>query len=133
MNNQRPILFYDGVCGLCHGLIQFILAHDRRKVLCFAQLQGKLASEKIEQTLRDDLSTVVLLDDGGQWQKSDAVLKALILMGAPWSSVGRLLFIFPRPLRNIVYDLVARYRYKVFGQYEICKIPSTEEKNRLVD
>src|SRR5262245_26110832 len=81
-----PIAFFDGVCKLCNGYVDFMLKHDRRGRLRFASLQGQLAQSLIEPVLpvSGNFPSIVLLDEQGVHQKSAAVLRMLVRLGGPW-------------------------------------------------
>ncbi|MBB4080257.1 putative DCC family thiol-disulfide oxidoreductase YuxK [Lewinella aquimaris] len=133
MEPSHPILFFDGVCNLCNGAVQFILKHDRRGVLRFASLQSDLAAELLPQYGVDPgaLSSVVLYENGKVYTHSDGVLRTLKLMGGPLSYLSYL-GIVPPSLRDIVYDLIGYNRYSLFGKREQCMLPRPEWKSRFV-
>jgi predicted DCC family thiol-disulfide oxidoreductase YuxK len=133
----RDLLLYDGVCGLCDRTVQFLLARDVRGQLVFAPLQGPTAAAaRLRLALPEDLASVVLVTDPGiaserAHLRSDAVLTALTRLGGAWVLV-RALRIVPRPLRDALYDFVARRRYGWFGRFESCKLPSPEQAKRFL-
>ncbi len=129
-----PILFFDGVCGLCDRLVQFVLRHDRRARFRFAQLQGDTAAATLARFGKDtrDLDTVyVLTDDGRLLAKSRAIFYVLRVLGLPWSLVA-LFGLLPTAITDWLYDRVAKNRYRIFGKLESCRLPSAEEKARFV-
>ena len=128
----RPILFFDGVCGLCNRSVDFALARDRRQRLLFAPLQGDTARERLDQTDVESLQTVILVDARGVHRRSSAVVRVLWLLGGLWRVAGTLLWLIPRPLRDLGYKLVARYRYRWFGRKETCRMPTPEERARFL-
>ena len=128
----RPILFFDGVCGLCNRSVDFALARDRRQRLLFAPLQGETARERLDQSDVASLQTVVLADARGVHRRSSAVVRVLWLLGGLWCVVGTLLWLIPRPLRDLGYKLVARYRYRWFGRKETCRMPTPAERARFL-
>lgn len=127
-----PVLFFDGVCGLCNRFVDFILRHDRRRVLQMAPLQGETASRALSDGDRASLSTVVLLRGGRIYRRSAAVVRVLWDMGRVWTIAGALLWCVPRPLRDIGYNLVASNRYRLFGKKETCRLPTPEERERVL-
>jgi predicted DCC family thiol-disulfide oxidoreductase YuxK len=134
MDGRRHILFYDGVCGLCDRLVQFVLAHDRRARFAFAALQSRLAEETLARFGKDprDLDTVyVLAADGRLLHKARAILFVLGQLGAPWSW-ARLCGLLPTRLLDWSYDRVAKNRYRMFGRRDACRLPSAEERSRFV-
>lgn len=132
MNNpEQPIIFFDGVCGLCNGFVDFIMVHDKKKKFLFSPLQSDFAKSQLPLHLTEDLTSVVLLMNGETYSKSNAVLKVMSELSGPWKllNLGRYL---PLSLRNQVYDLVANKRYKFFGKKETCRLPTEEERQRFI-
>jgi predicted DCC family thiol-disulfide oxidoreductase YuxK len=136
----RPdVVLYDGVCGLCNGLVRFVLPRDRAGRFRFAALQGPAAHAILTRHGRDAaaLDTVyVAVPDarGGErlLSKSRAVLHLLRGLGAPWSAAV-LASPLPTRLLDAGYDLVARYRYRIFGRSEACLLPRPEWRDRFID
>lgn len=127
-----PVVFFDGVCGLCNGTVDWLLARDRRARLRFAPLQGETARRLLGELPEDALEWTFLLRDGaGTHERSDAVLGALQHVGGPWSLI-RVLRLVPRALRDAVYRFVARRRYRWFGRRDACRLPSTAERERFL-
>jgi predicted DCC family thiol-disulfide oxidoreductase YuxK len=132
---SHHIFFYDGVCGLCDRTVHFLLKRDRRDRLRFAPLQGPVAAELLPPLggRPEDLDTMYLVTkDGRLLQKSRAVLVAVAALGGPWSLVG-VLRIVPRPIADAVYSFVASVRYRIFGKYDACQLPSREERARFLE
>lgn len=129
---QPPILFFDGVCGLCSNVVDFVLAEDTGSVFKVAALQGETAKTKLSVDLRENLNTVVVLNhDGKIYIKSEALFIVFYELGGIW----RLLFAFrvlPRPMTDIIYSLVAKYRYKIFGKKETCRLPRPDERSKFL-
>lgn len=123
-----PVIFFDGVCGLCNHFVNFVLPRDKQHVFRFAPLQGETARVLLPPSDVEDVSTVVVLSQEGLLRQSSAAVYILRRLGGVWAIVGALLWIIPRPLRNLGYKLVARYRYLLFGKKEACRMPSPEER-----
>jgi predicted DCC family thiol-disulfide oxidoreductase YuxK len=130
---DAPILFFDGVCGLCDRLVQFVLRHDKRARFRFATLQGDAATQTLGHFGKDptDLDTVYVLADAQLLAKSRAIFYVLRELGLPWSLVA-LFRVLPRAITDWLYDRVAKNRYRLFGKMESCRLPSPEEKARFV-
>jgi predicted DCC family thiol-disulfide oxidoreductase YuxK len=133
------LVLYDGVCGLCNRLVQFLLAHDRRGVFSFAPLQGATARSMVARWggSPDDLNSFYVCADfrtpaARVLTRSDAALFVARELGWPWHTlvVARIL---PRVLRDGVYDVVARSRYRIFGRSDQCLVPSAEFRSRFVE
>ena len=136
----RPdVVLYDGVCGLCNGLVRFVLPRDRAGRFRFAALQSPAAHAILARHGQDAaaLDTVyVAVPDprGGErlLAKSRAVLHLLRGLGAPWSAAV-LAAPLPTRLLDAGYDLVARHRYRIFGRSEACPLPRPEWRDRFLD
>lgn len=132
-SDRDVVLFFDGVCGLCNRTVDFVLRYDCRGVVRFAPLQGRTARERLSVNDLERLDSVVLQQNGISFRKSSAVVKLLQAMGGVWSVLGLLLWLIPRPLRDVCYGFIARNRYRVFGQKLSCRMPSPEERNRFCE
>jgi predicted DCC family thiol-disulfide oxidoreductase YuxK len=136
----HPILLYDGVCGLCNRMNQFVLRHDRAGVFRFASLQSALAGRILARHGADaaDLDTVYVVVNPDQpdehlLARSDAVIFVLKQLGGFWGLTGFVLRFKPRFLRDLGYRVVARNRYRFFGRSETCFLPSSENRGRFLD
>jgi predicted DCC family thiol-disulfide oxidoreductase YuxK len=127
-----PVLFFDGECGLCNRSVRWLLARDRRRVLHFAPLQGRMAAQKLVVLPSDYKDwAVALWDEDGIHYESDAMLRAVAHLGGLWR-LARLLLIIPRVIRNGVYRFVARNRIRWFGRVDSCALLSAEDRARLL-
>jgi predicted DCC family thiol-disulfide oxidoreductase YuxK len=129
----RPIVYYDGLCGLCDGFVRFIAARDRLARYRFAPLQGETARARLGEGLRsEELKTVVLEERTGSIRvRSDAALAILAGLGHGWQLVSALRIV-PRPVRDWVYDFIARHRFRWFRKRAECRIPAPEERDRFL-
>ena len=132
LGDNHPILFFDGVCGLCNHFIDFTIQRDSTGKFRFATLQGETAKQELPSEYVNDLSTVVLKDGMEIYTRSEAALRVLSNLPGVWK-LSKLLFVLPRSLRDWAYDLVASSRYKVFGKSDSCRIPSPEERSKFLD
>lgn len=129
---EHPVVFFDGVCGLCNSFVDFLMKHDKKEIFYFAPLQGEFAKElKVLAPYRDNMSSVVLWREGHVFTESTAALEILIALGGLWT-VLRVFYLIPRFMRDPFYRLVARYRYRIFGKSQTCRLPSPEEKARFL-
>jgi len=134
-NTQTAMLFYDGHCALCHGAVKFVLKHDRTGgAFRFAPLQGETFQARVPENVRAALpdSVAVLTENGALLTRSDAFLYILARLGGIWKFTGGVLRIVPRFLRDVVYDFIARVRFRVFGtRKELCPVMPAEMRSRF--
>jgi len=135
-----PIILYDGVCGLCNRLVQFLLKHDKQGRLRFASLQSDFAAKVLHRHGIDpkDLDTLHVIENYEQpgervLQRSDAILRAGRELGRFWSVSATAANVIPRALRDMVYRFVAKNRYRVFGKYDTCMLPEPNQRSRFLD
>ena len=140
MAGANPIILYDGVCGLCNRLVQFLLKHDKQGRLRFAALQSDFAEKVLRRHGIDakDLDTVQVIENYEQpgervLQRSDAILRAGRELGGVWGASSSIAKIIPRPLRDLVYRFVATNRYRMFGKYDTCMLPDPDQRSRFLD
>ena len=128
-----PILLFDGHCNLCNAWVQFIVQRDSAKKIRFASLQSKAAKQMLEKHKIDEnyIDSLVLFEEEKYFVSSTAALKTLSLLTG-WEKHLQFLIIVPRPLRDLVYRFVAKFRYKWFGRREQCMIPSPELSERFL-
>lgn len=127
----QPVVFFDGVCGLCNRAVDFLLRADRHQVLRFAPLQGETAAALLGRQTDAPLDSIVLLDASGRHERSYAILLILQHLGGAWRMAG-LLTVVPRPLRDAFYLWIARNRYAWFGQKATCRIPNSADRARFL-
>ena len=135
----NPIILYDGVCGLCNRLVQFLLKHDKQGRLRFASLQSEFAERVLTRHGIDpkDLDTVQVVVNYERPEervlgRSDAILRAGQELGLPWNVLAGIAHVIPRALRDVVYRFVARNRYRVFGKSETCMLPDPNQRHRFL-
>lgn len=126
------VIFFDGVCNLCSGWVRFVLNRDTSAAFRFAPLQSDFAREILQETRQHDgLDSIVLLKDGKVFVKSAAVLRIVRRLRWPWPLLW-ILIVVPSAIRDFVYDIIARSRYRWFGRREECMIPSPEIRERFL-
>ncbi|TNF45424.1 MAG: DUF393 domain-containing protein [Epsilonproteobacteria bacterium] len=113
----KAILFYDGTCAFCHTMVRFVLIRDKYDLLSFSPLQGETIKEKNIDT--EDMKSVILYTQKGEiLYKSDAVIFLLKQLGGIWFILAKIIKLIPRILRDSMYDLIAKIRYKIAGKIE---------------
>ncbi len=135
--DQRPILFFDGVCGLCSGVVRWLYRKDKNNVWAFAPLQGAKAQLLLSPSERESLSTLIVRTPSGEHLTRGAAVRYIAetlpgLWGIPWG-IRILLRWIPLPLLNLMYRLVAGTRYSVFGKVEYCELIPKEDRDRFFD
>ncbi len=130
----RKIILFDGICNLCNQSVQFVIEHDSKNQFRFASLQSDfgqdfLKKNKLEATQFD---SIVFIEDDQFYTKSSAALKiAKYLDGiTSWLTI---FMIIPKPLRDIVYNFIAKNRYRWFGKNESCWLPTAELKAKFIE
>jgi len=128
-----PILLFDGHCNLCNAWVQFIVKRNPAKTIRFASLQSKAGRALLDEhkIAQDYLDSLVLIEEERFSVSSSAALRTLSYLST-WESQLKLLLVLPRPLRDLIYRFVARYRYKWFGRREQCMLPTAELKERFL-
>ena len=132
--NKTLLILFDGVCNLCNGFVKFLIKRDPAGKFRFASLQSDFGrSQLIRFNLNPDLlHSVIVIEGDNVLQRSDAALRIVTQLGGPWKILNALK-IFPRFLRDALYNVVARNRYKVFGKRDSCMIPTPELKARFIE
>jgi predicted DCC family thiol-disulfide oxidoreductase YuxK len=132
--DDKPVVVFDGVCNLCHYGVRFIVAHERDHLLRFAAAQSAAGRELLRQCGfdPDDLKSFVLVEDGTARVRSDAALAVAGHLRLPWR-MFRILRVLPWPFRDLLYDLLARNRYRWFGKRDSCIVPTAELRSRFLE
>jgi predicted DCC family thiol-disulfide oxidoreductase YuxK len=132
--NKTLIILFDGVCNLCNGFVQFLIKRDPAGTFRFAALQSDFGrSQLVRFNLNPDLlHSVIVIEGDNVLQRSDAALRIVNQLGGPWKLLNASK-IFPKFLRDALYNLVARNRYKIFGKRDSCMIPTRELKERFIE
>ncbi len=128
------ILVFDAQCLLCNGWVQFLLRHDRQGKFKFAAIQGAAGQQLLSQEgLKvHGLQTLLLVDGQRTWQHTAAIFRVLHALGWPWR-LAWLAWLVPSVIRDPLYRLVARNRYRVFGRREVCILPPPAHAARFLD
>jgi predicted DCC family thiol-disulfide oxidoreductase YuxK len=128
---NSPIVFFDGECNLCNTSVNFILDFESDDQFYFCSLNSKIANQILKENflLVEIPDSIVLLYQNKVYFKSDAVLQISKFLKPPFSFINLFGFI-PTTVRDFFYDLIAKYRYKVFGRKDFCRVnsPSLNKK-----
>lgn len=134
MDREIPssIVFFDGVCNLCNGFVDFLVRQDHRHVLRFASLQGKTSRDLLGPGAGEKLASVVFYQNGSRLTESAAAIQILASLGGAWRAL-LILRVIPSFLRDPIYRWIARNRYRWFGKRETCRLPSPEERSLFLE
>ncbi len=126
------IILFDGVCNLCNNTVSFLIKHDKNNTFKFAASQTNAGENIIRQyTILNEGKSVIFIKDGIVFYKSDAVIEiAKQIKG--WPHIFKYASLFPKFLREGVYNLIAKNRYSLFGKKETCMVPTKENRNRFL-
>ncbi len=132
-DEKRQIIIFDGVCNLCNGSVNFIIARDVRETFMFSPVQSAFAISLLKDHNLTGIGkdSFVLVKEGKCYLRSDAALQISKQLPGLWPVLSGLRII-PRPLRDMIYNLVARNRYKLFGKKDSCMVPTPELQRRFI-
>lgn len=134
-SENKKIILFDGVCNLCNGTILYVIKHDGKDMFRYAALQSEIGRKLVSERNIDtsNVDSIILIEPGvAYFTKSDAALKIGQSFGGVWTFLS-VFNLIPSGLRNIVYDFIARNRYRWFGKKEVCMIPTPELKAKFLD
>jgi len=133
ISKEHPILLFDGVCNICNGFVQFVIKRDPESQFRFAALQSDTGKEILQHfnLSTEDLSTAILIENKKIYTQSSVGLRMIKKMDV-WFSFLSFLIILPKSFRDFIYRILARNRYKWFGQKDNCMIPTPELQSRFL-
>lgn len=131
---DNTVILFDGVCNLCNYWVNFAIRHDRKNKLKFTPLQGETAKQLLPQFHINptSLSSVIFIDGGKAYTQSSAAIQICKHLNGGWKLFYGLIII-PKFIRDFLYNVIARNRYKWFGKKGSCMIPTPELKGRFLD
>jgi predicted DCC family thiol-disulfide oxidoreductase YuxK len=129
-----PVIYFDGVCNLCTGSVQFVLKRDKKKIFRFASLQGEGGRKMLTnyQLPAQNYKTFIVEEGGKIFTRSTAALRVFKHLGGAWSLLYAFIII-PAFIRDAVYNFVSNNRYSWFGKTDECWLPKAEWKNRFIE
>ena len=133
-DKEQAIIFFDGVCNLCNGAVQFIIKRDHHTYFKFAPLQSSKALEVLPHhgVNTSELESILLLENGRLIKKSSAALTICKGLSGVWPLLY-ILKIVPSPIRDFFYDWIAKNRYQWFGKKDECMVPTPEINARFIE
>jgi predicted DCC family thiol-disulfide oxidoreductase YuxK len=131
--SDKQIVFFDGVCNLCTGAVQFVLKRNKKKNILFASLQSNAGQQLLAQynLPMENFSSFLFLENGKLYKQSTGALRMLTHLYWPWPILYGFIIV-PPFIRNGVYNWIASNRYKWFGKQEACWLPTPELKARFL-
>ena len=133
MKQDTSIILFDGVCNLCNGTVHFLLKRDKKECFRFAALQSASGQKllKHHELSSTDLDTFVLIAEGCCYTKSTAALIVTKKLGQGWPLLYGFIIV-PQFMRDFVYSLIAKHRYRIFGKKKQCMVPAPEVEHRFL-
>jgi predicted DCC family thiol-disulfide oxidoreductase YuxK len=130
---SRPLIVFDGVCVLCSGFVRMVVRLDRQNRFRFATAQSPFGEALFQKYgLRtDSYETNLVIIDGAAFTRLDSFVAVMSELGWPWRA-AKLLLLLPRPLRDWLYERIAKNRYALFGRKDSCDIPSAQLRSRMI-
>jgi len=128
MEQKERIIIFDGICGFCNKSIDILIKLDTHKIFRYSSLQGEFV-KTLE--IEPDMDSIIYYEDGIIYYKSTAILKILQALGGLWT-MTTIFYLIPRVLRDLIYDVIAKYRYRIFGKMESCRMPKEDEKELFI-
>jgi predicted DCC family thiol-disulfide oxidoreductase YuxK len=125
IEKKEHIIIFDGICGFCNKSLDTLIKLDEEKLFKYSSLQGEFV-KKLD--LKKGIESIVLYEEGNLYYKSTAILKILRSLGGVWIFTN-IFYIIPTFIRDYIYDVIAKYRYNIFGKMESCRMPNKEELN----
>ncbi len=134
MNDYPRIIVFDGVCRLCNAWCRFLIRYDHAHRFRLTPAQSTTGQAILRHFDRptQTLNSLLYVEHGKAYDKSDAVIRILGQLGWPWrlATLGRLC---PSPVRNWLYDRIAANRYRLFGRYRTCTLPEADDRTRFIE
>lgn len=133
MESNQSIVFFDGVCNLCNGFVQFVLTHEKNQTFQFCSLQSDFAINFFKQNQFETLhiDSVIVYKNQQFYIQSEAAFKVIEELKLPYRLISVFKF-FPPVLNNFIYKIIAKYRYKIFGKTDVCWVMKPEHKQRFL-
>jgi predicted DCC family thiol-disulfide oxidoreductase YuxK len=133
LKENNNILLFDGVCNLCNNAVQFVIKRDKNAVTKFASLQSAIGQKILlqHQLSNTEFDSFVYIKNNVVLLKSTAALHLMKDIGGVWKLLYAFIIV-PKFIRNFVYDIVAKNRYKWFGKKDVCMIPTVELQQRFL-
>lgn len=131
---DAPIIFFDGVCNLCNGAVNWIIDRDKNNAFKFSALQSAYGQSvlRAQLSISPDVDSIILLEQNTVYIKSTAALRIAKRLGGIYALLYAFIVV-PKFIRDAIYDVIAKNRYKWFGTLDQCRIPTPELKAKFID
>lgn len=126
---RDKIIIFDGICGFCNKSIDILIKLDTQKIFQYTSLQGEFVKTL---DIDPEIDSIIFYEDGSLYYKSTAILKIFRSLGGIWIFT-QFFYIVPRVLRDFIYDVIAKYRYSIFGKMQSCRMPKEGEQELFID
>lgn len=133
MSQTQSIVFFDGVCNLCNGFVQFVLKHEATAHYQFCSLQSEFANHffKEKHFVSIGIDSVIVFENNQFYIESAAAFKIISKLKWPYRAFG-IFAMLPNFINNSIYKLIAKYRYKIFGKTNVCWVMSNNYNERFL-
>ena len=129
---MNPVILFDGVCNFCNGAVNFIIRHDGEKKFKFAPLQSEIGQRmQVKYGIGEDVDSIILVENDKAYTNSTAGLRVAKGLGGIWS-LGYVFIIVPTFIRDYLYRLFAKNRYRLFGRQDACMLPTPDVRERFL-
>tara|TARA_B100000809_G_scaffold105703_1_gene104260 strand:- start:60456 stop:60887 length:432 start_codon:yes stop_codon:yes gene_type:complete len=134
IRKTKSIILFDGFCNLCNSSVQFIIDRDAKKHFLFSSLQSTPSKSFLssQPAIIKNGDSIILITDSKVYTKSSAAIKVGQSLDGLWFMIG-VFIIIPKPLRDRIYDAIAKRRYRWFGKLDTCRIPTSEEQHLFIN
>ncbi|MDD7885828.1 thiol-disulfide oxidoreductase DCC family protein [Flavivirga sp. 57AJ16] len=133
---DKKIIFFDGVCNLCNGFIDYVINRNKNNSIYYAALQSDIAIEKLKEydniVLESNYNTIYYYTGNKVYSKSSAVLRIFLELSVFHKVAAKILLLIPKFIRDACYNLVAKNRYRFLGKKETCRLPTENERKQFL-
>ncbi len=132
---ERKIIFFDGVCNLCNGFIDYVINRDKNKTIYYATLQSDIAKTQLEEyniSLEKEYTTIYYYANNKLYSKSSAILQIFLQLSMFHKIMSRIFWIIPKFIRDAIYGFISKNRYSFFGKKETCRLPTEQERKQFL-
>ena len=132
--NKDVVVIYDGQCGFCNQSVLFIIKRDKKSITSFSANTSNFSKEQFRKYGLEDISkdTLVLIEGGAAYTFSDAAIKISKYLTFPWN-IFHIFRVLPKRVRDSIYNLIAKNRYKLLGNKNVCEIPGDDVLKRFIE